>query len=146
MREDIVLQARARLAQCIVEIPPGSNAGPKVKEITSGAPDGEAWCGHFVFKVLADLRLHEEYGLTRDTAKWIPALKSWGGNKGFLHTQDDAEPGDIMIIKGVAHAGIVVENVGNYVITIEGNKDHCVRPVCRPKTMVDCLIRLNDPK
>ena len=121
----------------VLEVPAGSNDGPRVREYqkTVGISAGDAWCVAFVFwchqtaaavlKVANPMAKDCRTGGVMDL--WSRAISS--GKKTVVSTDavDDprrVKPGMVFIIStggGHGHTGLVVRVVGNQLETIEGN-------------------------
>lgn len=117
---DVIAAARAELGNR--ESPRGSNNSKY--NAAYGAPR-QPWCGMFVWyvfrKVGIDLRKYS------DNPAYTPNFAGDLAAKGWTVTKKSAQPGDIVFFdfpghaRRIEHVGIVVQNQGPILVTIEGN-------------------------
>jgi hypothetical protein len=105
------------------ETPGGSNNVPGV---TDWYGVRGSWCAMFVSRVFYDAGLPLPAS-TRKGFAWCSAGADWFRNQGRTFAPQLARPGDVAFFEwgrtagGYDHVGIVVENTGTGLVTIEGN-------------------------
>jgi|SRR5579862_8596240 len=106
----------------VQEEPRGSNRGPWVDKYlaSAGAEPGEPWCASFVTYLLKECGLQN---LPDDPA----AVINWSRwAEGTNRIVADPDRGDLFFLlhaNGEGHIGIIVENLGTSIRTIEGNSN-----------------------
>ncbi len=105
---------------------------------------GQHWCAMFVARVF------EGVGYTPDMATWmLPAVRywrEWAKKNGYFHSASGftPKPGDIFLIRGDTHIGMVEKlNPDGTITTIEGNYKNRVGSGIRPAVgSIDGYIRI----
>lgn len=115
----------------------GNNRGIRIRQYqqaTELAPGAWAWCAAFVCFVVREWLLEtdvpEWLRLTRSPAEWRPktalayGFHQWAKDRprttSVFTDQEQAQPGDIVTFD-FSHVGIVLEDDGKNIVTIEGN-------------------------
>jgi hypothetical protein len=119
-----------------MEMPPGSNRGPRVDEYIRAVgldPGGAfAWCAAFVYWCFGQAAMKD--GLRNPVVKTAGVLDHWtkAGNRGIRRvlgataksSPEQVRPGFVFIMDfggGAGHTGLVESVAGGRLITIEGN-------------------------
>ena len=136
IRQKLIDIARREVG--VVESPPGSNTGKRVldyQRATSLEGTGWAWCAAFVCwcvrEWLKDAEVLYALNFTPEQAeKWRPktaaafGFHAWADEHRIIRFGDSMKnvlhTGDIMTFD-MSHVGIVVDDSGDFVTTIEGN-------------------------
>lgn len=133
---DVVRAAVAELGA--VEVPPGSNRGPRV-DVYSAPQVGTPWCAWFCSYVYR--RSHPPSPFGRLGAVW--AIWRWGRDHRRL--VEVPEPGDLALVRrpgGRGHVGIVVAVLDDgRICTVEGNARQAVRGLVRSRAALPDLVR-----
>lgn len=113
------------LTQVGVKEKTGKNDGAEVEKYLKsvGLGKGYAWCQAFLYYGFSVAS--EVLGIKNPMPKTAGVLDNWNKSKAF-QVKKGAKPkaGDVFTMdfgKGQGHAGMVIEVVGNYIHTIEGN-------------------------
>jgi hypothetical protein len=116
-----------------MEVPLGSNKGPRVKQYLNsvGLDEGYYWCAAFVYFCAEKASL--KIGKTNPLVKTAGCLDHWNRTTANKIAAKDAKenvslvkPGSIFIIdlgKGMGHTGIVTSREGGFINIIEGNSN-----------------------
>lgn len=137
LRERLVAIARAEIGT--VEVPKNSNRGPRIREYQNATDHGGTgwpYCAAFVCwcvkEWLKDAEVRKALGLKTVAAAeaWRPktaaafGFHEWAEDRGLLLMSDSMNhtlhTGDLMTFD-MSHIGIVTDDNGPYVSTIEGN-------------------------
>jgi hypothetical protein len=117
----------------VMEIPAGSNRGPKVELYlaSTNTPPGSYWCAAFVYWCFNEAA--KKLGKPNPVYKTAGCLDHWRNTTGKKITKAEAinnpaliKPGSIFIKDhggGMGHTGIVVAVNGGFIETIEGNSN-----------------------
>jgi hypothetical protein len=115
----------------VLEVPPGSNSGPKVDKYLSsvGLEPGYAWCAAFVYWCFGEAA--NKLNRSNPVVKTAGCLDHWRKTRGYKISSKGAidnpsliERGSIFIMSrggGYGHTGIVKSVYDGYIDTIEGN-------------------------
>lgn len=115
----------------VMEVPPGSNNGPKVNEYQdmAGIAHGLSWCMAFVYYCFH--QASAQLNIANPMYKTGGVLDEWGNTHGTKITAADAHvntskvlPGQVFIIAtggGHGHTGLIESIEGGLLTTIEGN-------------------------
>jgi hypothetical protein len=115
----------------VLEVPAGSNSGPRVNEYLHSVNlgPGYAWCAAFVYWCFE--QASAQLNRVNPLVKTGGCLQHWRVTKGLRITPDEAVvdpsrivPGSVFIIncgKGKGHTGLVVSVDDGCIGTIEGN-------------------------
>jgi hypothetical protein len=116
-----------------MEVPLGSNKGPRVKQYLNsvGLDEGYYWCAAFVY--FCAEKAAAKLGKTNPLVKTAGCIDHWNRTTGKkIATQDAVDnvslvkTGSIFIIShgnGMGHTGIVTSREGGFINTIEGNSN-----------------------
>lgn len=110
------------------EVPPGSNAGPRVEEYLAsiGLDAGPPWCAAFVHFISNEVA--RSFGVDNPLPRtgYCPSLQRFAQVKGIL--KDEPEAGDVFLLFGspegyrrASHTGFVTSVAGDVFQTVEGN-------------------------
>lgn len=118
--KQVILQAKSQVK--VQEWPLKNNKGPGVKKYLNsvGLDEGYAWCMAFVYWCTQEVC--RDYQVANPLKKTAGVLNQWNASVSLQVSAPN--PGDIFIMdfgKGMGHTGIVVEVVGDSILTIEGN-------------------------
>ena len=106
----------------VQEVPRGSNRGPWVDRYleSAGAEPGEPWCASFVTYLLKQCG----YSVLPSSPAAVISWSRWAERSNRLVTSPGR--GDLFFLlhaNGQGHLGIVLENAGAEIRTIEGNSN-----------------------
>lgn len=116
-----------------MEVPPGSNRGPRVDQYlqSTGTALGSFWCMAFVH--FCFMTASRELGVPNRFPRTAGCIDAWNRASGFRITQRKAleqpglvVPGSVFILdygNGKGHTGIVRASDGGALTTIEGNSN-----------------------
>jgi hypothetical protein len=121
----------------VMEVPPGSNRGPRVNQYlaSTGTPPGSFWCMAFVFFCFREAATAA--GVANPFPKTAGCLDAWNkvrrSNPARLIRRAEAlvdpslvRPGQVFILdhgRGMGHTGFVRQSFGGPFRTIEGNSN-----------------------
>jgi hypothetical protein len=129
--KELIIAAEAEVGT--MEVPLGSNKGPRVKQYLNsvGLDEGYFWCAAFVY--FCAQKAAEKLGKTNPLFKTAGCLAHWNNTTGKKITTQEAldnlslvKAGSIFVIdhgKGMGHTGIVTSREGGFINTIEGNSN-----------------------
>lgn len=136
-RAAILRVARGELERRVVEVPFGSNGGPRVDLYTGGRRT--AWCAYFASWVIREALAGRPAFPPRDELAAVASIWDWAARTGRRVVEP--QPGDLFIMlhkdaagvdPGHGHTGFVVAVEGDEVVTTEGNCANGVRSRRRP--------------
>lgn len=115
----------------VMEIPPGSNRGPRVEQYLAcaGCRPGDPWCASFVYWCFNEAA--KSLNMKNPLARTGGCITHWLKTKGkkipaaeATQNPDSIRPGFVFIMdhgRGKGHTGIVRRVANGYMHTIEGN-------------------------
>lgn len=126
-----------------VEVPLGSNRGPRVDQYEGPDWLGSPWCALFASWCWAKAAAGSPFGVLASAYK----LNEWGAQHGrLLAATDKAQPGDLALFLragGHGHVEIVVstEVDGAPLSLVGGNVSNSVRGTVRPRSSFTAVLR-----
>lgn len=149
-KHDAVVAWMKAMVGHVREAPMGSNRGGVQRTNPTGGVEyfqsfdflpggGYPWC---VSTVQAAWAVGGKNPLPYKTAGAYD-LARWAASVGWARPSRECIPGDIIVFNiGAGHVGILLEQKGDYVVTIDGNTSDQVAVRTRPRSQVRCGVHV----